>query len=266
MIPRDGITLAGAIRRAAGWGSLSTLCLLSLTACAKTLNHTDIAQAIQQDVTKQGGSSLNSVTCPKGIAPKTGESFECIGETEFGYTFTIPVKQQDDQGGVTWEIPHAKGLLNMVKFESLLQETVSGEVGSRPVIRCSETLYKAVKPGQTFDCKLEVKDAKPTTATKPGDQPNRPPTKPAKPRQPDKITVTVDSDGNVSWQRIVPGATKPGTVAKASGQAGQPAATPSAQAGTPSPANPAPANSPAPPQASAEDFLNQEGAAAGFED
>ena len=251
---------------------LSSLSLLSLTACAKTLNSETIAQSIQQDVIKQGGISLKSVTCPPKIEPKAGESFECTGEMETGYTFTIPVKQKDDQGTVSWDVPNTRGMLNLAKFETSIQEAVQGEIGARPIIRCGGDGYKPVKPGQIFECRVDVK-AKPAATRDPKATPagatargaKAQPGSANKPKQPDKIVVAIDTDGNVNWQRVVPGGVS--QLLPKPAQAKTPPAQAANQA-TPAAANAVdrPAAPPPPAQKSAEDFLNQAGAAHQFED
>lgn len=229
---------------------------LLLTACSKTLDHDRIAQSIQQDVIKQGGISLKMVTCPNSIKPEAGQTFECVGETDTGYTFTIPVKQQDAQGNLLWDVPNAKGLLNVAKFETIVQEAVQSEIGSRPLIRCGGT-YKAVKPGQTFECAVDVKQPTPKAKADSKVQAAALKTVSVKPAKPDTIVVKIDPERNVNWQRVIPGAVKPTTAKSPTAKATQPTAT-SAQ-------TPAKAAKPAPPaKRNAEDFLNQPGAADQF--
>jgi hypothetical protein len=215
--------------------------LLVLTACSKTLDGYSVAQSIQQDVIKQGGISLKTVTCPRNIKPEAGQSFECIGETDTSYTFIIPVKQQDDRGNLLWDVPNAKGLLNVAKLETIVQQSVESEIGSRPLIHCGGT-YKAVKPGETFACAVEVKQS----ASKPPQTTNKKTaalkTVPMKASRPDVILVRIDPQNNVNWQRIVPGAVNPTLTAQAPDQT-----IPALTAKT-----------------SAEDFLNQPGAADEF--
>jgi len=262
------------------------LCVLTLTACSKTLDHEKIAQTIQQDVIKQGGTSLKKVTCPKNIEPKAGEEFNCIGEIETGYTFTIPVKQQDAQGNVTWKVPNAKGLLNLASFETQIQEALTSEYGSRPIIDCGDG-YKAFKPGQTFECKVTVKpgnpkDAKDTKASAGKDakateadakdtkdaskDPKAVKTVALRSSKPDKIVVTTDTDSNVSWQRVMPGSqvkTDPKTAKAGAADAGkQPDAAKPGEA-APSPTSNA---SPVPAKPDANQFLDQPGASDKFED
>ena len=259
------------------------LCCGLLTACGPSESDR-MAQTIQQDVIRQGGNSLKSVVCPQQAKPKAGDTVECTGELDTGYVFTIPVKWKDDKGGFTWDIPNAKGLLNLTKFEGMIQEGVKGEVGSA-VVRCGTTLYRAVRAGEKFDCQLAVKPgAKPAakpegkSEAKP-DQPDgeAAPVSPPKPSLPDKIAVSIDADRNVSWQRLIGGEPQkpaPG----ATPAAATPAAAATTSASTPaaaipaseSKAAPAPSDSSAKPapaaQSSAEDFVNQAGASGSFED
>ncbi len=224
--------------------------VLILTGCSKTLDRDRIAQSIQRDVIQQGGVSLKMVSCPKNIPQEAEQTFECIGETDAGYTFTIPVKQQNAEGSVLWDIPNAKGLLNLAKLEMLVQEGVQSEIGSRPIIRCSGT-YKAVKPGETFECAVDVK-AQPPKKPKLAKL-NAIPLKP----KPDRILVTIDTDRNVNWQRVLPGALLNPTPDQASA---------AVSTATPTVTNqPTAATKPAPSaKSNAEDFLNQPGAADEF--
>ncbi|MGA7932568.1 MAG: DUF4333 domain-containing protein [Kovacikia sp.] len=248
---------------------LPILTLPMLSACVKTLDSDKMGQSIQQDVIRQGGLSLKAVTCPAKIEPEAGKTFECVGEIESGYTFAIPVKQQDDQGHVIWDVPHAKGLLNVAKFENSVQETLQAEIGSRPIIRCGEG-FKSIKPGQTFECKVEVRQ-KPGDSKVPGVTKGATASSPAKKLTAkaaknltrDTIVVSIGADGNVTWQRVMPGAISqllPKPTAAQPAIEKSPNAKSAAQTAT-SPASPAP-----PAQKNAEDFLNQPGASAQFED
>ncbi len=232
---------------------LLVLGLLALTACSQSLDRDRIAQSIQQDVIKRGGISLKTVTCPATIKPEAGQSFECVGETDAGYTFTIPVKQQDDRGTVVWDLPNAKGLLNLAKFEAIVQAAVQEEIGSRPIIRCGG-LYKAVQPGQTFECAVDIKDTPPPNPTALKSK-----TVKVRPGKPDTILVTIDADRNVNWQRLIAGVV-PNSTADVPSDKTPPATT------TPPAADSSKAPSAKIPSAkgSAADFLNQPGAADQF--
>lgn len=182
----------------------AVFCGLGLVACSG-LNHQKIAAKIQQDITSNGGTSVKAVTCPAGIKPEAGKSFECVGEVDNGYTFTINVQQQDAQGNVTWDVPHAKGLINVPKLERLVQENLTAEIGTQPTVACGG-VYKAVKPGEGFECQLTYQTTKP--APKPAKPAKGKPAKPSPPievTQTEKVKVTTDDKGNVSWQRLLPG-------------------------------------------------------------
>lgn len=167
-------------------------------------NNQKIAEQIQQDIVSNGGTSLKSVICPNGIAPEAEQSFECVGKVENGYTFTIPVQSKDDKGTLTWDVPHAKGLLNIPKLEGVIQENLTAEIGTKPTVTCGG-IYKALKPGEGFECQLSYKKLKPTPkpAKPTKGKPTQPP-KPIKVTQTEKVNVTTDDSGNISWQRILP--------------------------------------------------------------
>ncbi|MDX2240301.1 MAG: DUF4333 domain-containing protein [Leptolyngbyaceae cyanobacterium bins.302] len=197
-----------------GWTQINQVLWLGVGAIAIVGCSNDsqkIAAQIQQDITANGGTSLKTVTCPSGVKPEPGKTFECVGEMDNGYTFTITVQPQDDKGtAFTWDVPHAKGLVNVPKLESVIQENLSTEIGSKPTVACGG-IYKAVKPGEGFECQITYKLLKP--APKPAKSAKGKPAKAEKPiavTQTEKVTVTTDDSGNVSWQRVLPQiATKP---------------------------------------------------------
>jgi hypothetical protein len=185
---------------------------IAIVGCGGIDQH-KVADQIKQDITTNGGTSVKTVTCPGNIKPEAGKSFDCVGEMDNGYTFTIAVQQQDDKGNLTWDVPHAKGLINVPKLESNIQETLTTEIGTQPAIACGG-IYKAVSPGQGFDCQLTYTTMKPAPKpVKPAQGKTAKPAQAAKPTpvtRTEKVTVTTDSSGNVSWQRVLPKlATKP---------------------------------------------------------
>ena len=176
-------------------------CAIVLPACG--LNHKQIAGRIQDDIVTNGGTSLKSVTCPRGIKPEAGKTFECVGEMDNGYTFTIPVQQQDNEGNISWDVPHAKGLVNVPKLQALMQETLTTEVGTNPSINCGG-IYKPVTPGEGFECQFSYKATKQTSPAKTIKGKSAKSSKPIEVTQTEKITITTDDKGNVSWQRVLP--------------------------------------------------------------
>jgi Domain of unknown function (DUF4333) len=188
---------------------LASIALISLTACGG-LNGKKIAADIQEDVTKNGGTSLKTVTCPSGVEPQAGKTFECVGEMDNGYTFTVAVQQQDTKGNVTWDVPHAKGLINLPKLENTIQQALSTEIGSAPSVSCGG-VYKAVNPGEGFECQVAYKTTRPAVPAKSDKGKPSKPSKPVEATQTEKASITTDTDGNLSWQRVLPGlALKPG--------------------------------------------------------
>ena len=134
-------------------------CLLlttTLTACGKTLEVSKIQEAIKEDVIKKGATSLKSVFCPKDVQPEAGKTFECIGELDGGNAFAINVKQEDAAGKVQWDIPNAKGILNLDKLQAIFLASIKTEPGAPPEINCGG-IYRAVKPGDSFDCVVTPK-------------------------------------------------------------------------------------------------------------
>ena len=232
-------------------------CTLALASCGKTLDTAKIEDTIRGSVVDQGGTSLKSVICPSDIKPMPGQSFECVGVLESGAGVAIAVTQQDDQGNVQWDVPSVKGLLNMSKLQAVFQEGLQ-KAGGQVRVDCGSNPYRPAKPGEIFDCKVLKQDNRLPGTTQPA------PT--AKLNQPDTIQVKVDLSGDVSWQPIVPvqvaqSSTLANNLKTASGQ---PAPVQPEKAA--SPASPAPdSRSAAPPaEKSAEDFLNQPGAADDF--
>lgn len=190
-------------------------CLLAgglalLSACTKTLDTTPIENEIRDNIIKQGGLSLKAVACPKNVPVEAGKSFECVGELESGDRFAIPAKQTDASGKVEWDVPNAKGLLNLVKLEVIFQETLKAKEGKAFAIECGKG-YKPVKPGESFECQIEKPVAKPTEATKSAkaDQNSKTSQKTVSlkqvkpPNPPETILVTIDPDNNVNWQQVV---------------------------------------------------------------
>jgi Domain of unknown function (DUF4333) len=188
-----------------------------LTACGETLNAVKIEESIQESITQQGGTSLKSVICPQNIRPAEGQVFECVGVLDSGSGFAIPVTQQDSQGGVRWDVPSVKGLLNMDKIQAAVQDGLKKEVG-QVSIDCGTGIYKAAKPGEVFECKLAKRDGNSADPTSSGDQEEVKPdaksdvkleAKPgasspiAQANPSGKIQVTIEPSGDISWQRIV---------------------------------------------------------------
>lgn len=197
-----------------GRWSTGRCCLLAgalalLTACTQTLDTSSLETEIRDTIIKQGGLSLKTVICPPNLPVSAGESFECVGELETGELFAIPTKQAEQPGKFEWDVPNTKGLLNLVKLETLFQDTLKTKEGKSFTIDCGIG-YKAVKPGESFECQLKSPVAKSVkTATQTAKATGKPEpeatnsqsVKPGNP--PEVILVTIDPDNNVNWQQVV---------------------------------------------------------------
>jgi Domain of unknown function (DUF4333) len=152
------ITCRALRQRSVHFAGLAGLLLATtLTACSKTLDVSKIQESIKEDVIKKGGTSLQSVFCPKDIKPEASQTFECVGELEGGNAFVIAVTQEDAEGKVKWDIPNAKGILNLEKLQAIFLASVKPAKGEPPEINCGG-IYRAVKPGDSFECIVTMKD------------------------------------------------------------------------------------------------------------
>jgi Domain of unknown function (DUF4333) len=250
------------------------LSAIALTSCGKTLDHVKIETQIKEAITKEGGSSLKSVICPMDIKPEAGRVFECIGVLDSKAGFAIAVKQQDDQGNVVWDVQSVKGLLNMAKLQDEFAQGLKKEIGEARV-DCSSSIYRAAKPGETFECKLlkredkspvkvigkvsDQKSEQKSDATKP----TKPSTDQSKPKEEDFIQVTIQPSGDINWQRIIKvpatqlAAADPKEIAKKDPKSKDSKAS---KENEPAQKGDAPAAA-----KSAEDFLNQPGASDNFD-
>jgi hypothetical protein len=194
--------------------SLLGLSLIFISGCSPSTNKAieSLQTKILEDVVGQGGSSLKSVVCPSD--QQKAESFTCMGILESGNGFDIPVKSQAGEN-YAWEIVSINGLLNMSQLQSAIQSGLTAELGTATIDCGTSTTYKAAKPGEQFECKVE--GTKPADAAKSGDaaKPTDPPElsdaaksnkTPAKTplKKSSKVMVTIASSGDISWQQIVP--------------------------------------------------------------
>jgi hypothetical protein len=140
------------------------------------------------------------------VKPEADQTFECLGTLDTGGTFAINVKQKDSQGTVLWDIPSVRGLVNVAKLETLLQETLISEIRTALRVECGDS-YRAVRPGETFDCTVHSA-AKPLAASTKGTiakaaaAPTL--TGATKSAIPKKIVVTMDAEGTINWQEVLP--------------------------------------------------------------
>lgn|GEM_PF-2170597 len=142
------------------------------------LDNQKIEAEIKQDLEKQARVSLKSVSCPENIPLMANVAFECQGEISPEKKFPVTVKQKDDQGNIEWEVRNSPSLLNLTELAAQFQDEMRTKTGKNAVVNCGDK-YRVNKPGDTFDCVVSQGEA-------------------------EKITVKIDSLGNISWQEVLP--------------------------------------------------------------
>lgn len=228
--------------------ALVLISLCTLAACSKPLDTKKIADAIKLDVTTQGAPTLRVVTCPQRVPMDKDRPFKCLGELENETRFGITVTQEDDKGTVKWDVPHTKGLLNLLKLQSTIEQALQSQFGKPPKVDCGGKKYRSVKPGETFECKVIPQDGDAATSDKKTDAKQADAKKPdakadtqtnittanqkgkvaVQPQRPVRVLVAIDPERNVTWQQVMPEvkvAAAPGKPSVASGSASPTAAT-----------------------------------------
>jgi Domain of unknown function (DUF4333) len=163
---------------------LLLIAIAALAGCTPSLNVQSLEANIKTQLEEQSDLKIKSVTCPTHIPRKADTSFQCEGVLEPEKKFAIEVKQKDDQGQTTWEVPNSKGILNLALLETEFQTAIANDTQAKPALRCGSDRYRANRPGDSFDC--QVKNA--VLAKTKG--------------LIEKVTVAIDLEGNVSWQQI----------------------------------------------------------------
>ncbi|MHB1163694.1 MAG: DUF4333 domain-containing protein [Candidatus Nanopelagicales bacterium] len=80
------------------------LSVVLLAGCAKSLDSTQVSDAIDAALTEQFGGDF-TVTCPSGIPAEAGNVFTCdVANAADGSTAQVQVTQDDAEGNVTWEV------------------------------------------------------------------------------------------------------------------------------------------------------------------
>ena len=158
------------------------LSLLPLAACSHRLNTTDIEAEIKADIERQGRRLLlREVRCPDNIIRQAESYFRCVGELKPQGTFAIDVVQQDNQGSVEWTVPNSTTMLNLALVEATIQEGLLKALGQPADVDCGSEAYRPNQPGDRFECQVVGGLF-------------------AEGSQIDSVLVTVETDGNLTWQ------------------------------------------------------------------
>jgi hypothetical protein len=151
-------------------------CSFNFSLGDKTLEANDAQTKIKDELIKQTGLTVNSVTCPSEIKAKVGETFECKADTNAG-NIPILAKTTDDKGGFKW---NAQDFLNLKLAEDSIQTGIKQQLKTDVIANCGEPKYKVAKAGDKFNCEIEDQ------------QKNK-----------REVQVTVkDSEGTISWKLI----------------------------------------------------------------
>jgi hypothetical protein len=82
---------------------------LALTGCKTKIDGSKVEDAIKSGVKEKVGAEMKSVTCPKDVEAKAGDSFECKGSAATGEELVFLVTEKDDQGNVDWKVKSVNG-------------------------------------------------------------------------------------------------------------------------------------------------------------
>ena len=159
-------------------------CLALASGCSNRLDTSTVEATLKADIERQGRRlSLNAVRCPSDVTHQAGAYFRCVGELNPEGTFTINVTQQDTQGTITWEVPNSKALLNLPKVEDSIQQGLAKAFGKRALIDCGTATYRVNLPGDRFQCQVVGGLEAGATSIQ-------------------SVLVSIDPDGNLSWQEL----------------------------------------------------------------
>jgi hypothetical protein len=74
-------------------------------ACGEAkLDTARVEDQIGETLAKRTGVGIDSVECPGEVEAKKGDSFRCTATTEREEQIVVNVRQDDDEGAVTWNV------------------------------------------------------------------------------------------------------------------------------------------------------------------
>ena len=85
---------------------LSVVLSLVPMACGgdSNLDTAGLETQMKKTLSDRTGIAIESVDCPDEVEPKQGASFRCLARTERGERVVLNVKQDDNDGAVTWKV------------------------------------------------------------------------------------------------------------------------------------------------------------------
>jgi hypothetical protein len=86
----------------------AALAALVLSACSSKLDTDKAEKEIRKGISDQTGVEISRVRCPDDVEAEKGSTFNCVAVAESGQRATVRVRQQDDEGSVTWRVVREK--------------------------------------------------------------------------------------------------------------------------------------------------------------
>jgi hypothetical protein len=84
---------------------VAACCLAALAAaCGPTLDVDDLETQLADQLGQEFVGTAWQVTCPGGVRPEAGATFECEATGDDGTSLTVEVIQGETEGSVTWRI------------------------------------------------------------------------------------------------------------------------------------------------------------------
>jgi hypothetical protein len=130
-------------------------CSFGLSTGSDTLDPDKVEASISERLTKQQPNlPVDSVTCPDGIKPVQGGTFECTAHVE-GAQWPIGVTITNvDLGAenVTYDIKHTKALLIVEGIVESLKATARDQGFPNADVDCGTEPYRVVEFGGAIEC------------------------------------------------------------------------------------------------------------------
>ena len=73
---------------------------LGLAACEKTINTGKLEGKLKEGISKQFGTKVTKVDCPKDVKAKKGKTFTCTAHAASGQVQKFTITQDDNEGHV----------------------------------------------------------------------------------------------------------------------------------------------------------------------
>lgn len=120
-----------------------------------------VESAIAQNLPKEIGVPLKSVSCPPQEALKPGKVFDCKAQIDQG-SFPVRVTVKDDTGSLNFK---TKQILRLSAAETQLQQSIKQREKLDVKADCGAKVQLFQKVGEKFNCELKTPTGKAGSAT-----------------------------------------------------------------------------------------------------